>query len=797
MKTFILKSVGILIALAILGVGFGAVAVMAIYPKLPSMDELHNYHPKLPLQVYSQDNVLLGQFGDEKRIFITFNQTPKMLINAILAAEDTRFYEHGGIDIRGIARAAIGDLTSHRLQSGASTITMQVARNFFLSSKKTFSRKFYEILLSYKIEQSLSKNQILELYINQIYLGQRSYGFAEASLTYFGKPLDKLSIAQYAVLAGLPKAPSTYNPIVNKSRSKERQLYVLSRMLSAGFITQNQYQDAQEQEIKTAKGTLNDATDSGGYIAEMVRQMMYAKYGDNIYSQGFKVYTTIDSKIQQSAYMALRNGLLQYTMNHNYKGPEKQLSLPDSGNTSLQDALNIGFDDLNDYGDLQAAIVLSSSPDKIEAQLRDETNITLNIAEPKSIKKYIVENTNNPIIRGSVIRVRLVDNKWVISQLPEVEGSIVALNPNNGSIKALVGGFDFTKNNYNHATQSMRQPGSGFKPFIYSAALEHGFSANTIIDNNPICFSSGGNGGGQWCPKNDESDKDITEPVTFREALAKSLNIPTVKIINRITPSVAIDYMAQFGFDKQQFQPYLTMALGANEVTPLQLAEAYSVFANGGYLITPYIIDTITDGSGKVLARTSQPDVTRESPTIDPRNAYIINNILQDTARYGTGAQVYKAIKRDDIAGKTGTTSDNKDVWFNGYTPNLVAITWVGFDQPKSLGSKAYGASIAIPIWINFMKNIINQIPKLQLPMPSGIAVLEHSSWKGNNEYIYANESHIEQLSDDAINEESAATANLIESDSHDNIGTDSNDDNQTESITHSGAIESLIKGLI
>ncbi|MBY0379258.1 MAG: transglycosylase domain-containing protein, partial [Burkholderiales bacterium] len=583
MKKFIFKSLGALIALGIIGAGFGAVAVMTIYPKLPSMDELHNYHPKLPLQVFSEDKVLLGQFGDEKRIFITFDQTPKMLINAILAAEDARFYQHGGIDIRGILRAVIGDVTTGKLQSGASTITMQVARNFFLSSQKTFSRKFYEMLLSYKIEQSLTKDQVLELYINQIYLGQRAYGFAEASFTYFGKPLDKLNIAQYATLAGLPKAPSAYNPIVNKIRSHDRELYVLGRMLEGGFINQTQYDEAVKQDIKVAKGTIYDSTDTGGYVAEMSRIMMYTKYGDSIYSQGYKIYTTIDSKMQQSAYNALRAGLLQYTMSHGYNGAEKQLNLPnESDNNNSQDlanAIGAAFDELVDYGNLRSAIVLSASSNQISARLRDYTDITISGDGLKLVKKFINSGKTNQITRGSVIRVINNNDNWSIVQIPEVEGSIVAINPNNGAIKALIGGFDFTKNNYNHATQSMRQPGSGFKPFIYSAALEKGFSANTIIDNSTICFASGGNGGGQWCPKNDENDTGL---VTFREALAKSLNIPSVKIINRITPQFAINYIAQFGFDKNQFQPYLTMVLGANEVTPLQLAEAYAVFANGG-----------------------------------------------------------------------------------------------------------------------------------------------------------------------------------------------------------------------
>lgn len=785
-----LKIIGFFIALGLIGVIFAGVVVMTIYPKLPSMDELRNYHPKLPLQIYSEDNVLLGQFGDERRIFITFDQTPKMLVNAILAAEDSRFYEHGGIDYRGIIRAALGDITSGKLQSGASTITMQVARNFFLTSQKTFSRKFYEIMLSYKIEQSLTKNQILELYINQIYLGQRAYGFAEAALTYFGKPLDKLSIAQYAILAGLPKAPSAYNPIANKKRSRERELYVLGRMLEAKFINQEEYDTAVNQNIKLTRGTITDATDSGGYVAEMIRQMMFTKYGDSIYTKGYKVYTTINSKMQQAGYASLRDGLLQYTMKRGYLGAEKHITLADNlTDDDLNDELSSAFDDLTSYGDLVAAIVLNATPDGITARLRDGSNITISGEQLKPALKYINSGGAKQISRGAVIRVRNINNTWTISQLPEVEGTIVALNPNNGAIETLVGGFDFTRNKYNHAIQQMRQPGSGFKPFIYSAALEHGFSANTIIDDSPICFKGGANGG-PWCPKNDE--KDFSGSISFRYALTKSLNIPTVKIINAITPQFAIDYVTKFGFDKNQFQPYLTMALGANEVTPLQLAEAYAVFANGGYLVNPYIINTITDNDGKVLAKTATPDIYKESPVIDPRNAYIINSILQDVVRYGTGAKAYQALKRDDIAGKTGTTSDNKDVWFNGYTPNLVAITWVGYDQPKSLGSHAYGTSLALPIWINFMQSALKQISQVQLSMPSGITVLQNATWRGNDEYVYSNESAIPKLEDNSDNEESATGDEPENSDVGQNNenGTDSSQNNE------SSALDALIKRL-
>jgi len=735
---FIFKLIFAIFGLGIACAGTIAIMIFMTYPKLPSIDELRNYQPKLPLQVYSDDGVLLGQFGQEHRIFISFDHTPKMLVNAILAAEDERFYQHGGIDYLGVVRAIVTNVISGHIQSGASTITMQVARNFFLSSQKTFSRKFNEALLAYKLENSLTKDQILELYINQIYLGQRAYGFAEASLTYFGKPLDKLSIAQYAVLAGLPKAPSAYNPVVNKERSHAREMYVLERMRALNFITQTEYTNAINQKIYIVKGSNKDATDSGGYIAEMARQMLYDKYGDSIYTQGYKVYTTVDSKMQQTAYNVLRNGLLQYDHTHSYNGAEEQLNIGDDApDDPITDQIIMsGFDGLSDFGDLQAAIVTKVESDQIKVKLRNGNDIEFNGNELSWVHKYLITGGNQQIKRGAVIRIRNINDKWIITQTPGVEGGLIALDPNNGAIKALIGGFDFTRNNFNHITQAMRQPGSSFKPFIYSAALDKGFSANTIINDSPICFPTGGEDNGEWCPRNDEDD--FLGPISFREALTRSINIVTIKILNQITPPYAIAYISnKFGFNKTQFQPYLTMALGANEVTPLQMAEAYAVFANGGYSVQPYLIKTITDNNGTIIAKTQPNNIHNQQPVIDPRNAYIMNSILQDVVRYGTGARAYAELKRNDIAGKTGTTTDAKDVWFDGYTPNLVTITWMGYDKPKSLGSHQYGATLALPIWINFMRQALGNSPQTQLPMPSGITVIPNSTWKNNDEYIY------------------------------------------------------------
>ncbi len=755
-----LKLIGILVGLGIAGAAILAVMIVVTIPKLPSMDELRNYQPKLPLQVYSSDGILLGQFGQEHRIYLDIPNTPKLLIDAVLSAEDERFYEHGGIDILGILRAVMGNLTSGRLQSGASTITMQVARNFFLTTQKTFTRKFNEILLSYKIEHSLTKDQILSLYLNQIYLGQRAYGFAEAAQTYFGRPIDKLTVAEYAVLAGLPKAPSAYNPVVNPKRSSEREAYVLGRMLKHGYITQEQYDQAISQKITVIKGSVKDATDSGSYIAEMARQYLYPTYGDAIYTQGFKVYTTIDSKLQEAAYLALRKGLLNYDASTGYQGAEQRVDLTVSGADSNLDQTAMGqFDGITDYGDLLAAIVLSVNNEEINVILRNGQHLEFSGKQLDFVRKYLTTGGAKQILPGSVIRVHQDNKEWRISQIPQVQGALVSINPTNGSIQALMGGFDYTNNNFNHVMQASRQPGSSFKPFIYSSALDKGYTTETIIDDSPACYS-GGNNGDQWCPKND--DGKFLGPISLRQGLTLSRNMITVKILNDITPQYAISYVSKFGFAESQFQPYLTMALGANEVTPMQMAQAYAVFANGGYLVQPYFIEKITDMNGRVLAQTAPSNITQQQPAIDPRNAFIMNSILKDVAKYGTGARAWRELHRSDIAGKTGTTNDAKDVWFDGYTPDLVTVTWVGYDKPKSLG-RQYGATLALPIWLDFMRVALNKYPERQLPMPDGVVSESGGTWKGDTEYYYQGSIIGRHDASGTIDDESSEAANSSE----------------------------------
>ena len=759
MKKLFLFLFGSFIAIGIIVASFITIIIATTYPKLPSMDELRNYQPKLPLQVYSADGVMLGQFGQEHRIFIKTDQAPKMLINAILSAEDERFYQHSGIDYVGVVRAFVSNLMSGHIKSGASTITMQVARNFFLTSERTYSRKFNEVMLSYKIENSLTKNEILELYINQIYLGQRAYGFAEAAITYFGKPLDKLSIAEYAVLAGLPKAPSAYNPVANPKRSKERQLYVLARMRDIGFITSEQYQQALDQKIVVIKGTIRDATDAGAYIAEMARQSLYAKYGDAIYTQGFKVYTTIDSKLQQAAYNALRNGLFAYDITRGYRGAEAYVNIGDGNLDETTDQVIMSaFDNQINYGDLLVAVVTDANNNYVKVKLANGNDIEFKGKQLDWVHKFLASGDSKQIKRGAIIRVRKVNNQWTISQLPQIEGSIVALSPLDGAIKALMGGFDFAKSSFNHVMQAQRQPGSGFKPFIYSAALNYGFTTETIIADAPICFPGGGVNP-DWCPKNDDSK--FLGDLTFRQALTLSRNTVSVRILNQITPQYAIDYVTKFGFDPKAFNPYLTMALGATEVTPIQMARAFAVFANGGYLIDPYFIQKITDDKDNLLAQTKPDDIRLQQPVIDPRNAFVMNSILKDVAKYGTGARAYRELHRDDIAGKTGTANEAKDVWFNGYTPDLVTSVWVGYDQPKTLGNHAFGANIPLPIWIDFMKVALANIHVRQLPMPAGIIVKPNATWKGDDEYIIDN--NYGKNASDVVSEEHTQILKLFE----------------------------------
>jgi penicillin-binding protein 1A len=724
LKKLILLGLGMLIIIISLAV----VVISIVYPKLPSMTELKNYKPKLPLQVYSEDNALLGEFGTEHRIFLSIKNTPVMLINAIIAAEDERFYQHNGVDFLSIIRATVGNVLTGHLQSGGSTITMQVARNFFLSTEKTFSRKFKEMLLSYKIESTLSKNEIMSLYINQIFLGQRSYGFAEAANTYFGKPINKLSVAEYAVLASLPKAPSAYNPVNNPKRARARQLYVLERMYKHGFIQESQYNQAVNQKIIVMKGSDNDANNFGAYVAEMVRQYLYPSYGDKIYTAGFKVYTTINSNMQRAAYIALRDGLIEYDLKYQgYKGPENFVTIESEDST---ENIASNLDNLADYGNILAAIVTSTNINHVNAILRNGNSISL---DKNSVQMANTFNKNNSIKikRGAVIRVKQINGSWILTQVPQVEGGIVALNPQDGAIKALIGGFDFAKGSFNHIIQAKRQPGSSIKPFIYYAALEKGYTPESSVEDKPVCYASGN--GENWCPKN--SDGKFLGEITIAQALAKSRDTVIVQLLDNIGVKFAIAELAKFGFDTENMLPYLTLALGAQEVTPLELDKAFSVLANGGYAIQPYFITKIIDSKGRIVAQTQAIDISKQDPVVNPSNVYAIDKVLQGTIQYGTAARVYQELKRSDLAGKTGTANDSKDVWFTAFNPNLVSTVWVGYDQPKSLGKKIFGANLPLPIWLNFIKPVIKYMPVADFKETASAVIAQQPKVNDKNEH--------------------------------------------------------------
>ncbi len=694
--------------------GLIAFAAVMTYPNLPSLDALKDYRPKVPLRVYSEEGVLIGEFGEERRAVVSINQVPKLMKEAILAAEDERFYEHGGIDYQGVLRAAWVNFVHGGSRQGASTITMQVARNFFLTKEKTLSRKFNEALLSFKIEHTLTKDEILQLYINQIYLGQKAYGFAAASEAYFGKPLDKLSVAEMATLAGLPKAPSAYNPVVNPKRSKLRELYVLSRMRALGYITQGQYDESVKESIKV-KHEKHDYPVKAEYLAEMVRQDMYDRYKEDAYTKGYKVYTTLRWADQVAAYQAVRNGVLAYDERHPYKGPEKYVDL--SENESKLDEV---LDDFDSSDGILPAVVLRASPMSVSAYVKGVGKISLG---PEGLKfaKRMLEDKPSKIRPGAVIRViKNAKERWEISELPAVEAALISVSPQTGAVRALVGGFDFYLNQFNHVTQAWRQPGSSFKPFIYSAALEKGFTPASIVDDAPLSFTAEQTGSVPWEPKNYEGT--YSGPMRIRVALAESKNLVAIRILQAIGTNYAQDYITRFGFDPKMHPPYLTMALGAGLVTPWQMAGAYSVFANGGYKISPYYIERIEDQQGHVLAKAAPVVAGAQgtSPVIDPRNAFIMTSMMQDVIKYGTGAKAM-GLGRADLAGKTGTTNDQVDAWFAGFQPTLTTIAWIGYDQPRTLGHGETGAQAALPIWMGYMGKALANVAEATFTMPQGV----------------------------------------------------------------------------
>jgi penicillin-binding protein 1A len=716
-----------------------ALVIALAYPNLPSLGALTEYQPKIPLRIYTAEGVQIGEFGEERRAIVSIAEVPAALKNAIIAAEDERFYEHAGIDYIGVLRAAYANLVAGGRRQGASTITMQVARNFFLSSEKTLTRKLYEALLAFKIEHSLSKEQILELYINQIYLGQRAYGFAAASQTYFGKALDKLTLGETAMLAGLPKAPSLYNPIANPQRARQRQQYVLRRMSDLGLIAASQYEEAGKAPVRTRR-EVSEYSIHAEYAAEMVRQAIAEQYPDDVYTHGFRVYTTIRKADQEAAYSALRKAVMEYDRRSGYRAPEAFVELPAVPEDDDYDDVLAEHPD-ND--ELLAAVVLSADSRQIHAALRTGEKITLSGEGLKFAVRALDPKAppQKRIRRGAIIRLvqEGPGKPWQITQLPEVEAAFIALDPQDGAVRALVGGFDFGRNKFNHVTQAWRQPGSSFKPFIYSASLEKGFTPATVIADEPVVLEAEQTGSQRWEPKN--YDGKFEGPMRMRTALVKSKNMVSIRILEAIGPRYAQEYITRFGFEPEKHPPYLTMALGAGSVTVWQMARAYSVFANGGYLVQPYFILKIVDDRGHPLALARPRRASDESlRVIDARNAFIMDNLMQDVTRYGTAARAAR-LGRTDLAGKTGTTNEFVDAWFAGYQPSLVAIAWLGFDQPRSLGRNQTGGVVALPMWVSYMEKALRGVPEMPRTAPPGVVSVPvlsmHGEGKTAPEFFY------------------------------------------------------------
>ena len=720
-------------ALALCAALLGCIAYAVIWPKLPDLHAMTDYRPRVPLRIYSADHVLLGEFGEERRRVLSFDQIPAIMKQALLSAEDADFYKHGGIAWTGVLRASLTNLANMDKAEGASTITMQVARNFYLTSRKTWSRKFYELLLTFKIEQELSKDQILDLYMNQVYLGNRVYGFAAASQRYFGKPLETVTPAEAAMLAGIPKAPSRNNPINNLESAIVRQHYVLGRMKANGYLNDTQYQQAlAEPMTSTDYATqVRHSVVYGQYVAEMARQMLYNVYGDDIYTRGLSVYTTVLSTDQQAAYEAVRTGVLQYTQRTAYPGPRGYWDLPahvDADPIALTAAIGSIRLKYPDDGELLTGVVLSASPDKLV--VARDANQTITLKGRRDLARLATALSprtaaDHQLRRGAVVYLYQSNGQWTVMDRPTVQAALVSIAPKDGAILALIGGYEFTDGDFNRATQAWRQPGSNMKPFIYAAALERGVTPATRISNQAFSLTAAQTGSKPWDPKNYGGE---TTPVeTMRNGLYQSINLVTIRIMQAIGPHYAQSFITRFGFDKSRQPAVLPMALGAGTVTPLQLAGAYSVFANGGYRVGPYLISRVLDSEGKELMHADPVDAGDEAArAVDPRTIYVMDDLLRGVAHAGTGARAGRELGRADVGGKTGTTNQSVDAWFSGFTPDVEATAWLGYDQPKSLGARETGGGVALPIWLAYMKTALKGVPQRPIPpMPPGLSVID------------------------------------------------------------------------
>ena len=696
---------------SILSLGFmmGFIAIVGylyLASQLPDVDALKNVELQVPLQIFTKDGELIQEYGETRRIPLTYQQIPKTLVNALLVTEDQRFFEHSGVDIFGLGRAALKMLQTGTKSQGGSTITMQVARNFFLNRKKTFLRKFNEILLAIKIDQELPKEKILELYLNKIYLGNRAYGVGAAAQIYYGKEISQLTIAEMAMIAGLPQAPSAHNPIANPVAAKKRRNHVLARMFEEQLINEQEYQTAIAEPVHASYHG-PEIQVQAPYVAEMIRQSLYTHFGEESYTQGIKVYTTIDSKLQNTANNLVEKHLLDYDKRHGYRGPVKHFTL----------AQNAGKDEITTY------LKPFSSVNNIYP------GIVINHTKPYQIilkdQQLITISTHKSFQRGDLIYVKQENKQWQLSQLPQIEAALISIKPQTGAIVALVGGFNFYTNKFNHVTQSIRQPGSSFKPFIYAAALNKGYSLASIVNDAPIVINDTGKS--LWRPHNDNNT--FNGPTRLREALAYSRNLVSIRLLDDIGIDYAIDFISRFGFKPEQIPHSLSLALGSLSVTPMELTTAYAAIANGGYKIEPYLIDHVTNRHNETLL-VANPTVACDSPSKQERNcaqkiipsdlAFLIHSALQSVIDHGT-AKAARSLGRKDLAGKTGTTNEQVDAWFAGYHPDLVTVTWLGFDTPRPLHE--YGSTLALPLWIDFMKEALKKLPQKQIAPPDNIVI--------------------------------------------------------------------------
>jgi penicillin-binding protein 1A len=726
-------------------------AYLYLSPTLPSVDSLRSIQLQIPLRVYSSDGKLIAEFGEMRRAPIRFADIPPEFIQALLAAEDDNFANHYGVDLTSLVRAATQLLKSGHIQSGGSTITMQVAKNYFLTSERSFSRKINEILLALQIERELSKDEILELYVNKIYLGNRAYGIEAAAQVYYGKSIRDVSLAQMAMIAGLPKAPSRFNPLVNPTRSKERRDWILGRMFKLGRIDQARYDQAIAEPIDASYHVPTPEVNAP-YVAEMARAEMVGRYGSDAYTEGFRVTTTVPSDLQEAANNALRSGLIEYDQRHGYRGPESRFP----GMTRESWAQELAKQKF--IGGLEPAIVTQVEKSGLLVLTRSGKEEAVGWDSMKWARPFLNTNSLGPRPQqpadvaqvGDLIRVqRQADGTLLFVQQPAAQSALVSLDPQNGAIRSLVGGFSFEQSNYNRAVQAKRQPGSSFKPFLYSAALDNGFTAASLVNDAPIVFVDEYLDK-VWRPKNDNNT--FLGPIRLREALYKSRNLVSIRLLQAVGIEYALNYMSRFGFNKQELPRNLSLALGTATLTPMEIASGWSTFANGGYKIQPYLIERIESRDGKVIFTANPPTVPKndapdtqvaqtvaapdtrlpgaeqQEPAVaerivDARTTYILTSMLQDVIKRGTGRRAL-AMGRGDIAGKTGTTNESKDSWFSGYNADYVTTVWVGFDQPESLGRHEYGGTVALPIWMTYMSAALKDKPEHVLPEPEGLLTL-------------------------------------------------------------------------